>query len=105
MNFGGEWACIPAVVALVALAAAAVLGLIFASAKWDWGVYKLWPHDTKPDIAAAVIAGAKTRRYFWIPGFHVFVCRTTLFNADDRDAIEKSYQRQNAVRNALIDLT
>lgn len=94
-------ACIPAAIALLSVAAIAVLGLIHASARWDWGTYKLWPRNTPPEVAAATIANAKTRRYFWIPGFHVFVCRTTLFNKDNTADIEAHRRVQHAVNDAL----
>ncbi|QNO01129.1 hypothetical protein [Mycobacterium phage CELFI] len=94
-------ACIPVVVALLALMAAAIMGLIYASSQWDFGTYKLWPHRTKPEVIAATVACAKSRRYLWIPGWHVVICRTTLFNRDDAEDIERHRKVQWAVRDAL----
>lgn len=94
---------LPILVAFVALAAAAVLGLIYVSAKIDLGTWKLWPKRAERPIIAATMAWAKSVHYLWIPGWHIAICRTTLFNSSNKQDIERHRRVQWAVRDAMKD--
>lgn len=95
-------ACIPAVAALVAIAAAAVMGVIWAWAAWGGEDYKLYPKQiTNRPVIGAVVACAKWTRYFWIPGLHIVICRTTVATRDSGEVRERHRKVQWAIRDAL----
>lgn len=101
-EFWWGMACIPAVVALVAVAAAAVMGLIWAWAEWGGDTYKLYPKLIKNrPVIGSIVACAKWTRYFWIPGWHVVICRTSLATSDGTEARERHTRVQWAIRDAL----
>ncbi|AMU26612.1 Uncharacterised protein [Mycobacteroides abscessus] len=97
---------IPVLIGGLAVAAAAVLILIYVSAKVDLSAWKLWPKSAdylaNRPVLAAVIVRAKSAHYLWIPGWHVVICRTALFNSQDAEDVEQHRRIQRAVRDALI---
>lgn len=101
-DFWWGMACIPAVVAVVAIAAAAVMGLIWAWADWGGEDYKLYPKriDNR-SLVGAIVACAKWTRYLWIPGWHVFICRTTLATRERSENHNIHTDVQCAIRDAL----
>ncbi|MDO3050700.1 hypothetical protein [Mycobacteroides abscessus] len=92
---------VPVVVAFMALMLAAIAGLIWASAKVELGTWKLWPKKADRPSIAATMTWAKSVRYFWIPGWHIAICRTGMFNAKDKASIERHRRVQWAVRDAM----
>lgn len=98
---------IPVLIGGLAIASAAVLALIYVSAKVDLGAWKLWPKSadylSNRPVLAAVMVRAKSAHYLWIPGWHVVICRTTLFNCHDAEDIEQHRRIQWAVREAMAD--
>lgn len=98
---------IPVVIGGLAVAAAAVLALIYVSAKVDLTTWKLWPKSAdylsnRPALAAVMVR-AKSAHYLWIPGWHVVICRTALFKNRDAEDIEQHWRIQRAVREALCE--
>ncbi|WP_236745797.1 hypothetical protein [Mycobacteroides abscessus] len=99
---------IPVLIGGLAVAAAAVLILIliYVSAKVDLSTWKLWPKDanylSNRPVLAAVMMRAKSVHYLWIPGWHVVICRTTLFNCQDAEDVLQHRRIERAVRDALI---
>jgi hypothetical protein len=103
-DFWWGMACIPAVVALVAIAVIAVMGAMWAWASWGGGTYKLYPKTLKNrEVAGSIAACSKWTRYFWVPGWHVLVCRTTLATRDHSDVRKVYTDVQCAIRGALAD--
>lgn len=71
-DFWWGMVCIPAVIAVVAAAGAAIVGLIWASGRWGAGTYKLYPKQMKDrPVTGSIVACAKSTRYLRIPGWHV----------------------------------
>lgn len=96
--------CIPAVVATISVAAIAVMGLIWAWADWGGDTYKIRPKTLKNrEAAGAIAACAKWTRYFWIPGWHILICRTTLATRDHSDVRELHTRVQAAIRDAIAE--
>ncbi|SIM03291.1 Uncharacterised protein [Mycobacteroides abscessus subsp. abscessus] len=98
---------VPLLIGALALAVAAVLALIYVSAKVDLAAWKLWPKSadylSNRPVLAAVMVRAKSAHYLWIPGWHVVVCRTTLFNGRDAEDVEQHRRIERAVREVMID--
>lgn len=93
---------IPAAALAVAIIGLSIAGFIYLSAKVSLWEYKVWPKESKaPEVLAAVVANAKSRRYFWIPGWHVVVCRTTLWHVKAKEDLRAHQRVQVAVRNAI----
>lgn len=98
--------CIPAAALAIFTVCAAVLGLIWVSERVDLSSWKVWPKNPDDrlrnrDSLTATVACAKWVRYFWIPGWHVVVCRTTLYNRDDDYDIERHRRIERAVRESM----
>lgn len=103
-DFWWGMACIPAVVVLVAIAAVAVMGLIWAWADWGGDTYKLYPKTLKHrEVAGSIAACSKWTRYFWIPGWHILVCRTSVATPDGSDVRKLHTDVQAAIRGALAE--
>jgi hypothetical protein len=99
-------ACIPAVVAFVAVAAMAVMGLIWASESVDLSSWKLWPKNPDDRLRnriplTATVACAKWVRYLWVPGWHVVICRTRLAQKYSDDEDRRHSRVMRAVREAM----
>ncbi|CPR73327.1 hypothetical protein [Mycobacteroides abscessus] len=97
---------IPVLIGGLAVAAAAVLILIYVSPKVDLSTWKLWPKGadylSNRPVLAAVMMRAKSAHYLWIPGWHVVICRTTLFNSRDAEDVLQHRRIERAVREPLI---
>lgn len=98
---------IPALIGGFAVASAAVLALIYVSAKVNLADWKLWPKDanylSNRPVLAAVMMRAKSVHYVWIPGWHVVICRTTLFKCQDAEDVLKHRRIERAVREAISE--
>lgn len=97
--------CIPVVAVSVAAVAATIVGLIYLSERIDLSVWKIWPKNPDDrlrnrDTLTATVACAKWVRYFWVPGWHVVVCRTTLYRGDEMD-LERHRRVARAVAEAM----
>ncbi|MFA5608199.1 MAG: hypothetical protein WDA07_13610 [Leucobacter sp.] len=97
---------IPAAAVAVAVVAGAAVAFIWYSERFDLSSWKLWPRRPKPynnAVLPAVVACAKWVRYLWVPGWHIVICRTRLFDAGDTAACDRQRRVQQAVREALSD--
>lgn len=105
-DFWWGMACIPVVIALVAVAAAAVMGLIWASESVDLSSWKIWPKNPDDQLRnrlplTATVACAKWVRYFWLPGWHVVICRTRIAHKYSADEDARHSRVVRAVREAM----
>lgn len=72
---------VPAAAVALAILAGVVLAFVWYSERFSLGDWKLWPKKVDSYNRyrlPAVVACAKWARYFWIPGWHVVICRTRL---------------------------
>ncbi|AEJ92547.1 hypothetical protein SEA_ADNAMA_7 [Mycobacterium phage Adnama] len=93
---------LPAAAAAIALTVGVVAGVIWYSERFSLGTWRLWPRSTRGrEVLPAIAACAKWTRYLWIPGWHVIICRTTLYDPYDVADNDKHYLVRNAIREAL----
>lgn len=98
--------CIPAAAWAIFCTFSAVLGLIWVSELVDLSAWKIWPKNPDDRLRnreplVATVACAKWVRYFWIPGWHIVICRTKLHDPNDAADIERHRKVQWAVRDLL----
>ncbi len=99
-------AVIPAAVLAICVTAGAIAGLIWLSAHFRVNEYKLLKRSEDHNRAnlAATMVCAKWVRYCWIPGWHLVLCRTTLYGRGG-DAIEHRHRQVRASVQATVART
>lgn len=98
---------IPAAALAVALTLGAVVTFIWYSERFELGNWKLWPKrmaEYNRASMSAIVACARSVRYFWIPGWHIVICRTRLYRSQDSDEHERHGHVRDAVRQALAEV-
>lgn len=77
---------IPAVAWAAATVFAAVSMVIYFSERFHVDTWKIWPKRVEKygrGSIASTVAHARSVRYFWVPGWHIVMCRTSLVRPGD----------------------
>lgn len=102
--------CIPAAAWAIFTVFTAIVATMWVSERVDLSSWKIWPKSADDrlrnrETLVATVACAKWVRYLWIPGWHIVICRTTLYRPGVTADIERHRLVQRAVREVLDDIS
>lgn len=95
---------IPIAAVAVGIVSAAAIALIHYSERFNFPDWKIWPKRVQKynrGSIASTVASAKWVRYFWVPGWHIVFCRTTLVRPGD--SLSQHRQLSEIIDRFLMD--